>query len=79
MYKINSRRLKELVRARGENALALVSIEAKVGISTLEKMMSGAYENTPRAATRERLSAYFGVPEGEIFPSVASKGKSQAS
>ena len=75
MRKTNAQKLKELVRAKGENAKARVSIEAKVGLSTLEKMMAGTYGRVPRAATRERLSQYFGITEDELFPLDQPKGK----
>ena len=74
MRTTNAKKLKELVRAKGESAVARVSLEAKVGLSTLEKMMAGSYDCVPRAATRERMCLYFDVPEDVLFPLVKAKG-----
>lgn len=68
MRTTNTRKLKELIKAHGENAKAHVSIGAKVSISALEKMMAGSYGSEPRAATRERLCRFFRVAEDDLFP-----------
>lgn len=75
MHKINSQKLKELIKAQGESGLARTALGAQVGISTLEKMCAGTYESFPRSALRERLARFFKVPESEIFPGVKAGKK----
>lgn len=73
MRRQNAELLKQLVTDRG--GIARVSIGAKIGISTLEKMMADLYVSEPREATRERMCVYFGVTENELFPLVDAGGR----
>ena len=67
--------LRQLINAHGENAKAQVSIGAKVGLSTLEKLMAGTYGRVPREAAQERLAMFLGVKRDSLFPLVGASGK----
>jgi len=78
MYRVNSKRLRQLIDAQGDFGLAKASQGARVSVSLLEKMYAGTYRSSPREVVRERLAAFFNVPEGELFTFVGSK-RSRAS
>ncbi len=77
MFRTNGDRLRQLIHAQGEGGISKVALGAKVGPSTLEKMMCGAYKSSPRSALRERLCRFFRVPESELFE-VVGDGKETA-
>ena len=68
MHTVNAQKLKELIKSLGEGGLARTSLEAKIGLSTLEKMCCGAYLSAPRSALRERLCEFFNASEADLFP-----------
>lgn len=73
MHRVNSRKLKELMREAGEGGLAKTSLGAMVSVSTLEKMLAGTYDSAPRRALRIRLAEYFKVAEDDLFPLTRKK------
>lgn len=75
MYRVNSKKLRQLIDALGETGLAKTSIGAKVSVSTLSKMYAGTYNNSPREAVRSGLSTFFQVSEKELFSRVSSRSK----
>jgi hypothetical protein len=76
MYRrVNSKRLRELIDSKGDFGLAMASQGARVSVSMLEKMYAGTYQSTPRELVRERISAFFNVPENELFPLVSASRK----
>lgn len=79
MYRVNSKKLRELINAQGDFGLAKASQGARVSVSMLEKMYAGTYKNSPRDNVRERLAKFFGVSEEELFTPVGSRGKARAS
>lgn len=79
MYQVNSKRLRELIDARGDFGLAMASQGAQVSVSTLQKMYAGTYRSSPRELVRERLAKFFNVREDELFPVVAAKGRRRVS
>lgn len=70
---LNRELLKSLVNEKGGSVT--VSYEADVGHSTLEKLMSGTYPSKPRKRFREKVAAYLGVSEDELFPVVGAAEK----
>ena len=79
MYRVNSKRLRELIDSQGEFGLAKASQGARISVSTLEKMYAGTYTSSPREVMRERLAKFFNVSEAEIFNLVGAKTKARAS
>jgi hypothetical protein len=73
MRSVNTKKLRELVEAQGERAKAKVSVGAKVGLSTLDKLIYGTYPNEPGEAIQMRLSEFFNVTRDELFPLVRAK------
>jgi transcriptional regulator with XRE-family HTH domain len=76
---INSDLLRKLVRSQGEYAVAKTAMAAKIGVSTLEKLMLGSYPNVPKDSLRERLCEALNVKEDLLFPKAATDGKKKAS
>lgn len=70
--------LRELVNGLGDNAKAHVAIGARVGLSTLEKLMAGTYGRVPKEAMQLRLAHYFGVKRDELFPFLENAKKRTA-
>ncbi len=79
MYRVNAKRFRELIDARGDSGLARASIGARVSVSLLEKMYAGTYNSSPREVVRERLAQFFNVSEAELFSFADSKRKGRAS
>jgi hypothetical protein len=77
MYRINTKRLRELIDAHGETGLARASIGARVSVSLMEKMYAGTYKSSPREVVRERLAAFLKVPQEELFTLVRARKKQQ--
>jgi hypothetical protein len=68
MHTVNSRYLKDLIKALGDSGLARTSIGAMVSVSSLEKMISGTYKSSPREPLRKRLCEFFNASEADLFP-----------
>lgn len=79
MYRVNTKKFRELVDAHGDTGLARASIGARLSVSTLEKMYAGTYKSSPREVVRERLAQFFNVNEADLFSLVGTKGKARAS
>jgi hypothetical protein len=76
MRTTNAQKLKELIKALGENGVAKAALGANVNVGTLQKLCAGTYGRVPRQATRDRLCAFFRVPESEIFPASTDEKRS---
>lgn len=79
MYRVNSKRLRQLIDDLGDFGLAMASQGARVSVSLLEKMYAGTYKNSPRDVVRERLANFFGVRQEELFDRVGGGSKKRAS
>jgi len=77
MYRVDSKRLRELVTDHGASTLAEASIAARCSVSLLQKMYAGTYRSSPRKSVREDIAKFFSVPEDELFPLVSAKGGSR--
>lgn len=75
MYRVNSKKLRQLIDSLGETGLAKTSIGAKVSVSTLSKMYAGTYNNSPREAVRSGLSSFFQVSEKDLFTRINPHAK----
>lgn len=78
MYRVNSKRLRQLIDERGDFGLAMASQGARVSVSLLEKMYAGTYKSSPRDVVRERLAKFFDVAESELFSLVGASRKKSA-
>lgn len=65
---INAEAIRRHLTKGGEQAKAQLSIDAKISISMIDKLIADVYPTVPRLATRERLCAALGVSEDELFP-----------
>lgn len=67
--------LKRYLARVGEQAKAQLSLDAKISLSLIDKLLADSYPTVPRMATRERICTALGMPEDEVFPLVEADGK----
>lgn len=71
----NTDAFRKYLASAGEQAKAQLSLEAKISVSMIEKLVAGSYPAIPRMATRERICAATGISEDKLFPLLKGRGK----
>jgi hypothetical protein len=79
MYRVNAKKLRDLIDSLGEFGLAQASQGARVSVSLLEKLYAGTYKSSPRRLVRQWLASFFKVDESELFLETESKESTKAS
>jgi len=73
MVTINSnllkKRIREIAEETGDDGIAVVSIRAKMSVSTLQKLMAGRYESLLKYEKRVDLSKAVELPLDRLFQS----------
>ena len=69
----NSQLLKKWLAETGESARAKLSLDAKISVSLVDKLVAGTYESIPKDYVRERICTATGLSEDKLFPLASNK------